>query len=143
MSVVPTPIQPAFEPGVVPGYQPGVCNIGPHEIRRRRTAGFMGVGAAIALGAILVATDAAPLLRLAVFFPLAGGVIGFLQARRRFCVAYAQAGIANLGPDDSTRGSVAGEEARRADLAASRRLLRDAVIISAPIAAVFALLPIG
>jgi hypothetical protein len=34
------------------GYQPGVCNIGPQEIRRRRRAGHVGLVAAasVAIG---------------------------------------------------------------------------------------------
>jgi hypothetical protein len=141
VSIVPMRIEPAIEPAGA-GYQPGACNIGPHEIRRRRVTGLLGMGAAVALGIALVATDASSVLRLAVFFPLAGGLVGWLQARRRFCVAYAYAGVANLGDDDTSRISVAGEETRRADRAASRRLIRDAALIAAPIAAAFALLPL-
>ena len=37
------------------GYQPGVCNIGPAEIARRRRAGHTGLLATVALFAILVA----------------------------------------------------------------------------------------
>jgi len=135
-------IEPADEAVAAPGYVAGACNIGPREIRRRRVTGMLGIGAAVALGIALVATDVPTVLRLAVFFPLVGGFAGWLQARRRFCVAYAYAGMANLGEDDASRVSVAGEETRRADLAASRRLLRDAVLIAASITAVFALLPL-
>jgi len=39
-------------------YRPGVCNIGPDEIARRRMAGHVGLLAAIVLFAVLVAIDA-------------------------------------------------------------------------------------
>ena len=45
-------------------YQPGVCNIGPAEIARRRRAGHVGLVATIALFAILVLVSAPPLARL-------------------------------------------------------------------------------
>jgi hypothetical protein len=50
VSVVPTPIQPVAEPASAAGYRAGVCNIGPHEIRRRWVSGIAGIAAAIALG---------------------------------------------------------------------------------------------
>ena len=40
------------------GYRPGVCNIGPAEIARRRRAGHVGSLATIGLFAVLVAVDA-------------------------------------------------------------------------------------
>lgn len=52
-------------------YQPGVCNIGPAEIGRRRRAGHVGIIAAMALLAGLVAIGAPPLARLLVALPVA------------------------------------------------------------------------
>lgn len=137
MSVVITPLAPAPEPASAAAYQAGACNIGPYEIRRRRASGLLGVGAAVALGAALVAVDASAPARLLVVLPLWGGLISLLQARRRFCVGFALAGIANLGDDASGRASVSPTD-RAANLAASRRLVRDALLIAAPIAAAFA-----
>src|SRR6187402_3761141 len=50
-------------------YQPGVCNIGPAEIARRRRAGHIGLIAAVALFAVLVAVGAPPIARLLVAIP--------------------------------------------------------------------------
>lgn len=138
MSVVITPLAPAPEPAST--YQAGACNIGPYEIRRRRMSGLLGVVVAVALGAALVAVGAPAAARLLVLLPLWGGLIGLLQARRRFCVGFALAGIANLGGDAAGRMRIAEAEARAADLAASRRLVRDALLIAAPITAGFALI---
>ena len=134
-----TPLAPAAGPD---GYVPGVCNIGTMEIRRRRTFGIVGIAAAVALFAVLVAVDAPAWTRLLVFVPLAGGVFSWLQARRRFCAAFAMQGVANFTDADEGRHAVQDEEARRADLASVRRMTRDAVLIALPIAIVAALLPI-
>ena len=45
-------------------YQPGVCNIGPAEIARRRRAGHVGLGATVGLWGGLLAVGAPPLTRL-------------------------------------------------------------------------------
>jgi uncharacterized membrane protein YdfJ with MMPL/SSD domain len=81
-----------------PRYQPGACNIGPAEIRVRRATGIVGVAAAIALGAILVAVGAPSTLRWLVVLPLAGGLISLGQAYLRFCVAFGLRGVRNFGP---------------------------------------------
>ena len=120
------PLVPA-EHGTPDGYVPGVCNIGTWEIRRRRAFAVLGFVLALALFAVLVAIDAPAWTRLLVFLPLAGGVFSWLQARRRFCAAFAVAGVANFADADEGRHAVQDEAARRADLAAVRRMTRDAV----------------
>ena len=124
------------------GYVPGVCNIGTWEVRRRRAFAIVGFVAAAVLFAVLVAIDAPAWARLLVFLPLAGGVFSWLQARRRFCAAFAMAGVANFSDADDGRHAVQDSAARRADIAAVRRMTRDAVLIAAPIAIVAALLPV-
>jgi hypothetical protein len=105
----------AREPG--PGeYRPGACNIGPAEIARRRRAGLLGVGAAVALAAVLLAVDAPAVARLLVALPLAGGAAGLLQARLRFCAGYGMAGVRNFGALGQAE-RVEDPAARRADRA--------------------------
>jgi len=123
------------------GYQPGACNIGPVEIARRRRSGIVGVAIAVMLGAVLVVADVAPVLRLAVVAPLFVGILGFGQARLRFCVGFAAAGLRNLG--------ALGDESKVDDRAARSADLRRAAIVTIAVAAVsgaiavgFALLPI-
>ncbi|HEU0244484.1 MAG TPA: hypothetical protein VFQ75_11295 [Candidatus Limnocylindrales bacterium] len=135
------PLAPAGS-GTPEGYVPGVCNIGAWEIRRRRAFAVVGFVAALALFALLVAVGAPAWSRLLVFVPLAGGVFSWLQARRRFCAGFAVAGVFNFADGDQGRQSVESADARRADLAAVRRMTRDAVLIALPIAIVAALLPI-
>ena len=79
------------------GYRPGVCNIGPAEIRRRRQIGWLGLAGSAVLAALLLVVEAPPLSFLLVAIPAAGAVSGFLQAHLRFCAGYGLAGMQNLG----------------------------------------------
>ncbi len=94
----------AFAPGAitppttVSAYEPGVCNIGPAEIARRRRAGHAGLLATVGLLAALLLIDVHPLARLAVIVPATISASGYLQARLKFCAGYGQLGVFNLGP---------------------------------------------
>ena len=134
-----TPIAIAVPPD---GYVPGVCNIGPWEIRRRRAyalAGFV-IAAALLLG--LVVVGAPTLFRLLVLLPAWGGMFSWLQARRRFCAAFAMAGISNFADGDEGRQAVADPEARKADARAVMRLTRDSFLVAVAVTAVAVLLPV-
>ena len=61
-----------------------IPNIGPRQRRRRLLLGVASFAAAVALGsAILSLDDPSLLVRAAVFVPLYGGLLGFLQYRER------------------------------------------------------------
>jgi hypothetical protein len=139
---------PSIAPIVVSGgppddrYVPGVCNIGAWEIRRRRRFAYLGFAAAAMLFVVLVAIGAPAWTRLVVFLPLASGMVSWLQARRRFCAGFAVARVSNFADDDDGRRRVEDEAAHEADIAAVRRMVRDAVLIAIPIAILAALLPV-
>ena len=122
-------------------YRPGVCNIGPAEIRRRRQIGYLGLAAAVVVAAALVLVDAPSWTRLAVALPVTIALSGFIQAYLRFCAGFAMAGLQNMG---QLGGQVQVEDA--AARAADRRkamLINAAAITGGLVAAVaFALLPI-
>ena len=122
-------------------YVPGVCNISPAERARRRRYGWGAAIATLAFGAVLVIIGAPHLLRLVAAFPAAGSAVGFLQAHRHFCVAFAGRGVTDLTAD-GTLATIAAAAARKADRRASNRLLRDAILIGLAVAAAFALSPI-
>lgn len=96
-------------------YQPGVCNIGPEERRRRRRSGHLGTGAGILL---LVAIA---VLRLPDYYGLAStvmfgaGAVGYLQDRFQFCAEYGRRGAFNLGGLDNEPQQVTDEAARKKD----------------------------
>jgi hypothetical protein len=100
--------------GSTSDYQPGTCNIGPDEIRRRWLGGHLGAIAAVGLLAGLLFIGTPPVARLRVAIPAAGAAIGYLQAHLRFCAAFGLGGIYNFGtPGD--RRAVVDEQARTRD----------------------------
>jgi hypothetical protein len=137
-----TPIQPIAFLGGEDGYVPGACNIGPWEIRRRRVFALASFIAALLLFGVLVAVDAPGVVRGVVLFPLWGGFFSWLQARRRFCAAFAMAGVANFADADAGRHAVADKKAHNADMAAVARMARDSFLLAVPVTLVAALLPI-
>lgn len=122
-------------------YVAGACNIGPAEIGRRRRTGWLGLIAAAALGLALVAVGAPPAVRLALGAPLYLAAIGFIQARERFCVGFAAAGVTNF----EALGTVHRVDDRTAR-AADRRRAASLIMRSAALAVIgaiaFALLPV-
>jgi hypothetical protein len=78
------------------GYRPGVCNIGPAEIARRRRSGHIGSLTTIALFLVLVLTGAPPVTRLLLILPAGGAAAGYLPAWFRFCLAFGSRGVFNF-----------------------------------------------
>lgn len=122
-------------------YRPGACNIGPHEIAKRRAYGIAGVISAVVFGLALVAVDAPPLARALVIFPLWGAIISLEQARRKFCAGFAYAGIRSVNGSDATQ-SVADPADLAADRAAARTMVLYCGAIALAITAVFVVLPV-
>ena len=122
-------------------YQPGVCNIGPAEIARRRRSGHVGLIATIALFAILVAIGAPPLARLLLVIPAAISASGYLQAYFKFCAGFGAAGVYNFD-EVGTTDKVADAAARALDRAKSMRIGLISFAIGAAVAIVAVLLPI-
>jgi hypothetical protein len=79
-------------------YQPGVCNIGPEEIARRRRAGHAGLIVSVALFGLLLAVAAPHWARLALVVTAGGSASGYLQAWFHFCAGFGSAGVYNFGP---------------------------------------------
>jgi hypothetical protein len=102
-------------------YQPGVCNIGPDEIRRRRRSGFIGLIGAVGLFAVLVAVGAPPIARALVGLPTVIAASGFLQAHLRFCAGFGQLGVFNFGTVGDTE-QVIDDTARAKDRARARQI---------------------
>jgi len=123
-------------------YVPGACNIGPWEIRRRRAFAIIAFAIAVLLMAALVAVHAAAPVRLALVLPLWGGFFSWLQARRRFCGAFALAGIANFGEGTGSRRTIADPVAHRADIQATWRMTRDSFLLALAVTVIAALLPL-
>lgn len=78
-------------------YVAGSCNIGTGEIRRRQVVAI--IGSALSVSALIgfISTSAEPSLRLGIFIPLAVASIGWVQSKRKFCLAYGLMGTFNFG----------------------------------------------
>ncbi|MDP2156845.1 MAG: hypothetical protein Q8K68_03945 [Nitrospirota bacterium] len=96
-------------------YIPGVCNIGPDEIKRRIQVGLVGLVATGLLAAALLWFDAPWYARLALFVPAFVASIGFLQAFMHFCVAFGTKGVFNVKNKQGETESVERAEFRKAD----------------------------
>jgi hypothetical protein len=122
-------------------YQPGVCNIGPAEIARRRRAGHVGLIASVVLLALLVAVGAPPIARLLLVIPVAVSASGYLQAYLKFCAGFGSRGIYNFG-DVGTTDKVGDAAARALDKAKANRIGLASFAIGLAVAIVAVLLPI-
>jgi hypothetical protein len=140
-SPAPTTPRPLIE-SVADGYVPGVCNIGPWEIRRRWIGGILGLAAAAVLLALLVAVRAPAAARVLVLFPAWGGAFSVLQARRRFCGAYAMRRISNFGETLDTIAQVQDAAAHHADMVALLRMTRDALVVAVVLALLAVVAPV-
>ncbi len=94
-SAAPTP-WPA-PPDTASGYVPGVCNIGPAEIARRRRGGHVLLAASVGLFAGLLVIRAPAPARLLVALPASAGASSYLQARFHFCAGFGSRGLYNFG----------------------------------------------
>lgn len=116
-----------------PQYIPGVCNIGPAEIARRRNLGWIGLAVTVAVLALLVAMDANRWWGLLLFLPAAGSASGFLQAHFRFCSGFSRAGVFNFGPVGETH-AVTDEQSRAADRRRGNQIGLYSALIGAAVA---------
>jgi hypothetical protein len=144
MTLLASPAEPIgpIQPITPDGYVPGACNIGEYEIRRRRRSAIAGFAIAAAVLVGLLAADLPAWTRLVVLIPAWGAAVTWLQARRRFCVGFAAAGISNFGDDDSGRQAITDPAQRAADRRKSLELIRDGFVIGLVITLVAVLLPV-
>ena len=140
-------VSAAIHPSSTPGatstteYRPGVCNIGPAEVARRRRAGHVGLGATLVVLAALVAFNAPPLLRLILVVPAAVAASGYLQAWLKFCAAFGSLGVFNFGGVGGSQ-PVADPEARRRDRRRANQIGLASLLIGVAVAVAAFLIPL-
>ena len=78
-------------------YIAGSCNIGTREIMRRRIVALSGLLFAVVTASAVLAEGANKSTRWVLFVPLLVASIGWIQSRRKFCLAYGLAGTFNFG----------------------------------------------
>jgi hypothetical protein len=96
-------------------YIPGVCNIGPAEINRRRRSGWLGLGLTIILWLAFWVFHVPALWRFLLFLPAFLSAEGFLQTVFHFCAGFGMQGVFNFGSELGKTETVEQLEFRRKD----------------------------
>ena len=122
-------------------YIPGACNIGKSEIRRRQIVALVGLALSISSLITLVSTNAPRCARLGIFVPLAVASIGWVQSRKKFCLAYGFMGTFNFGKLGQL-SRVADSASRAADRKTALSILLQAGAYAAVVTAIIYLLPL-
>lgn len=122
-------------------YIPGTCNLGKAEIRRRQFVALLGLILSISSFTGLIAAGANQTARFSLFVPLLVFSIGFVQSRKRFCLAYGLMGTFNLGKlGDLTR--VQSPEDRKADRKTAIGILLQSAALAAVITLALVAIPL-
>jgi hypothetical protein len=77
-------------------YIPGTCNIGKAEIRQRQIVALIGLALSVSALIGFISTKASPSIRLGIFLPLTIFSVGYVQSRKKFCLAFGFMGTFNF-----------------------------------------------
>lgn len=110
-------------------YIPGTCNLGKAEVRSRQIVAIFGLVASLILATGLIASSAPQASGLTLFAPLMVFAVGFIQSRRKFCLAYGLAGTFNLGKLGQI-SKVANPEDKAADRKTALSILAQATALA-------------
>ena len=120
-------------------YVAGSCNIGTGEVRRRQVVALAGAVISVTSLIGLIGTDAARSARLTLFFPLMVFAIGFIQSRKKFCLAYGFMGTFNFGKLGQI-SRVSDPVAKKADRKTALTILAQSILLALGLTlAIFAL----
>ena len=123
-----------------PEYQPGSCNIGGPEVRRRKRSAIIGAVLTIAFYIFVLSMHAPKSVRALVFFPLVLATIGWYQSRRKFCLAFGLSGVFNFGNLGEV-SRVQDPTQRAADRAQAVKMLARATVVAAMLALFLTFVP--
>jgi len=121
-------------------YIPGTCNIGKGEIRRRQIVALIGLFLTVTSMTALISSDAAQSARFSIFLPAMVFAIGFVQSRKKFCLAYGFAGTFNFGKLGQI-SRVASTAERKADRTTALKILGQSALLAAVITTLFVVAP--
>ena len=117
-------------------YVPGVCNIGPSEVTKRKQAGWLGLAFTIVLWMVFSILRVPSEWKLLLLLPATMSAIGFIQARMHFCVAFGIIGLFNFSLKVGKTDTVEQAEYRRKDKQKALQLIAYSVLIGIIVAAV-------
>jgi hypothetical protein len=121
-------------------YRAGSCNIGRGEIRRRQFVAIVGTALTVFITFELLRRGTPRTKRLGIFFPAMIAAIGFLQARKRFCLAFGLSGIFNFGTLGNVQKVISPQD-RALDRKTALTLLLQSAALALAVTLVVYLLP--
>lgn len=123
-------------------YIPGSCNIGKGEIRRRQFVALVGAVISLITLVGLISTSASPGSRIGIFIPLTVASIGWIQSRKKFCLAYGFMGTFNFGKLGEL-SKVSDKGALAADRRTALSILGQSLTLAAILTLIVYLLPLS
>ena len=122
-------------------YIPGSCNIGEGEINRRRIVAAIGFVLSLSALTTFITTDVSQSARVGIFIPLLVMSIGWVQSRKKFCLAYGFTGTFNFGKLGQI-SRVADPIARAADRRTALIIFAQSTLYAAVLTALVVVLPL-
>lgn len=107
-------------------YQPGVCNIGGPEVARRKQVAQIGAIAFLAFALFAFYTDLNLATSSLAFIPASIASIGYVQSRKKFCLAFGLMGTFNFA-ELGKISKVATPEAIAADRALALKIIAQSL----------------
>lgn len=108
-------------------YIPGTCNLGKSEVKRRQFVALLGF--ALSLFSAVSLWNASLTTKATVVLPLFVFSVGYVQSRKKFCMAYGFAGSFNLGKLGEL-ARVSDPADRAADRKMALRILLEAALLA-------------
>jgi hypothetical protein len=122
-------------------YIPGTCNIGGSELKSRKIVAAIGLVLSLFTLITFISTDVPRAARLGIFIPLLVLSVGWVQSRKKFCLAYGFAGTFNFGKLGNV-SRVADPIARAADRKTALTIIGECVLYAALLTALVVALPL-
>ena len=122
-------------------YIPGTCNIGGSELKSRKIVAAIGLVLSLFTLITFIATDVPQTVRLGIFIPLLVMSVGWVQSRKKFCLAYGFAGTFNFGKLGNV-SRVADPIARAADRKTALLIIGQCLLYAAVLTALVVALPL-
>jgi len=123
-------------------YIAGSCNIGKSEIRQRQIVALVGLFLSVIALVGFISTGASGQARLGMFLPLSIASIGWVQSRRKFCLAYGFMGTFNFAGLGKL-SKVTDKQSLTADRKTAALILMQSLGLSAVITAAICVLPLS
>ena len=122
-------------------YIPGTCNIGGSEVNRRRMVALIGLIFTLSSLATSIVNGASREARFGIFIPALVMSVGWVQSRKKFCLAYGFAGTFNFGKLGAI-SRVSDPVARAADRKTAIKIFAQSALYAGLVTAAVVALPL-